>query len=71
MIYKDRHCALTTIHNKSLAISEPFSRILGLQIVECKENTDQLGTFSGEVERTGTIFEVLKKNVNWGWRLVV
>ncbi len=66
MIYKDRSCVLTTIHNKFHAISEPFSKILGLQIVECNENTDQLGTFSGEVERTGTIFEVLRKKCELG-----
>ena len=66
MTYKNQLCALTTKHSKSIAIAEPFSIILGLQIIECNENTDQLGTFSGEVERTGTIFEVLRKKCELG-----
>jgi hypothetical protein len=66
MKYKNQLCALTTKHSKSKAIAEPFSIILGLQIIECNENTDQLGTFSGELERTETIFEVLRKKCELG-----
>lgn len=68
MIYKNRLCVLTTKHGKSNAIAEPFSRILGLQILECNEDTDQLGTFSGEIERTGTVLEVLEKKCEWGMK---
>lgn len=66
MTYKNQLCALATKHSKSNAIAEPFSIILGLQIIECNNDTDQLGTFSGELERTGTIFEVLRKKCELG-----
>lgn len=66
MLYKDQYCSLNTLHSKSKAISDPFLKILGIKIVEQNGDTDQLGTFSGEVERPGNLFEVLKKKCEMG-----
>lgn len=66
MVYKDKYCVLNTLHSKSEAISEPFLKELGIRVIEQKVDTDQLGTFSGEVERPGTMFEVLKKKCEMG-----
>ncbi len=69
MIYQGKYCALNTLHFKSEALAEPFLKGLGMRVVEQRGDTDQLGTFSGEVERPGTMFEVLKKKCEMGIEL--
>ncbi|MEY4359777.1 MAG: hypothetical protein RLZZ631_1263 [Cyanobacteriota bacterium] len=44
--------ALTTRHSKQQALSFPFRVGLGAELLLCDADTDQLGTFSGEIERT-------------------
>lgn len=56
---------LTTKHQKSIALSAPFEEILGAGMLEYIVDTDQLGTFSGEVEREGTILETVRKKCEW------
>lgn len=55
--YFGQVAVLTTKHEKLPLIAPPFSELIRLQISECREDTDQLGTFSGEVERTLPPFE--------------
>ena len=69
MIYQGKYCALNTLHFKSEALAEPFLKELGIRVIEQRGDTDQLGTFSGEVERPGTMFEVLKKKCEMGIEL--
>ncbi|MBA3814879.1 MAG: hypothetical protein H0X26_10465 [Alphaproteobacteria bacterium] len=54
------------MHSKAEAIAEPFLKNLGIKVVEQKGDTDHLGTFSGEVERPGTLWEVLKRKCEIG-----
>lgn len=50
-MYKDKTCVIATMHDKEKVIAPPFVDLLGLKIVKAKIDTDQLGTFTGEVER--------------------
>lgn len=49
--YRKREAVLTTKHQKYPLIAPAFSKDLMLKIVEHAADTDQLGTFSGEIER--------------------
>lgn len=51
--YHNKIGLIATMHSKEKAISSPFFDFLGLKIVQAKIDTDQLGTFTGEVERKG------------------
>ena len=60
-IYKNKNVLLASMHKKELAIQEPFERIVGCKIIVINDfNTDQFGTFSGEVERKLSAYETLK-----------
>lgn len=50
---------LGTKHEKASALSPLFSKI-GMELVTVDIDTDQFGTFSGEVERTGSIEDTLR-----------
>ena len=52
---------LATKHQKSLAIAPAFWSSLGASVLEYIVDTDQLGTFSGEVERNGSALECARK----------
>lgn len=52
--YKDKKCVIATMHDKEKAIAPAFWDLLGLQMIKTEIDTDQLGTFTGEVERKGT-----------------
>jgi hypothetical protein len=52
--YSGKEIILTTKHNKIKAIAPHFSSILQADVTEYNADTDTLGTFSGEVERSGT-----------------
>lgn len=49
--YKDSTIFLSTKHAKSMAIAPVFFDRLGAKVIEHMIDTDQLGTFSGEIER--------------------
>jgi hypothetical protein len=49
--YAGRRICLTTRHGKERALALPFRRGLGASLAVQACDTDQLGTFSGEVER--------------------
>ncbi len=61
-IYSGKKVLLASMHQKELAIQEPFEFILGCNLVVAENfNTDQFGTFSGEVERVLSAFDTLKQ----------
>lgn len=49
--YTGRRICLTTQHGKERALARPFAAGLGACLEVCGCDTDQLGTFSGEIER--------------------
>jgi hypothetical protein len=60
--YHKRIIALATKHQKEMAIAPSFQRLLGASIIVPNGiDTDLFGTFSGEIEREGTMLEVVKK----------
>jgi hypothetical protein len=63
-IYAGKSFMLTTKHAKSIAIAPPFLDILDASVIEYIEDTDMLGTFSGEIKRQGNALECAKKNVS-------
>lgn len=52
--YRDKTCVIATMHEKEKAIAPPFLNTLGLKMIKTNIDTDQLGTFTGEVERKGS-----------------
>lgn len=56
---------LTTKHAKSIAIAPPFWSRLEASILEYVADTDQLGTFSGEVERSGSALDCARRKCEW------
>lgn len=56
---------LATKHAKSIAIAPPFFHKLGASVIEHVVDTDQLGTFSGEIQRKGSALECARKKCEW------
>ncbi len=56
---------LTTKHAKSIAIAPPIWKKLGASTLEYVVDTDQLGTFSGEIERSGNAIECARRKCEW------
>ena len=68
--FAGRRAVLATMHGKERAIVPAFRDILGIDIeVPGNLDTDQLGTFSGEVERAGTMDEVLVAKAKLGLKM--
>ena len=64
--YQNRIAVLATMHAKEQAIAPPL-RTIGLSLfVPPALETDTLGTFSGEVERPGSPFEVVLRKARLG-----
>ena len=60
-------CAiLTTKHAKSLAIAPAFWENLQISMLEYTLNTDLLGTFSGEIEREGSMLDCARRKCEMG-----
>lgn len=67
LFYSGRIAALATKHEKQRALAGPLLRSLGIKlIVPASLDTDTLGTFTGEVERTGTAAEVALRKARLG-----
>ena len=64
--YFGQVAVLTTKHEKLPLIAPPFSQLINLEIKQCNEDTDQLGTFSGEVERNLPPLETAIKKAKLG-----
>jgi hypothetical protein len=52
-----------TNHGKAEAASEPFARILNATITPLSIDSDTLGTFTGEIERPGSMLDALRGKV--------
>lgn len=56
---------LPTKHAKSLAVAPPLWEKTGACVLEHALDTDALGTFSGEVERTGSALDCARRKCLW------
>lgn len=65
-VYKNSKIYLTSKHQKSVAIAPAFKKILMAEVIACELDTDQLGTFSGEVERKGSALNCARQKCAWG-----
>lgn len=63
--YFGKTIILTTKHAKSVVIAPFFWEKLGASILEYVVDTDRLGTFSGEVERVGSMLECARRKCEW------
>ena len=52
-IYNNAVVALATKHRKETVIAPSFEKDLGMKLVLPDVDTDRLGTFTGEIARTG------------------
>jgi hypothetical protein len=57
------HITFATNHGKAAAAHEPFARVLSAHIHPLSIDSDSLGTFSGEVERPGSMLDALRGKV--------
>ena len=64
--YAGRRVCLTTRHGKQRALARPFWAGLGAGLVVSDADTDQLGTFSGEVERCGDALSTCRRKAELG-----
>jgi hypothetical protein len=56
--YTNLRVGLATMHGKERAVAPPFRRIMGAEVVVAPNlDTDELGTFSGEVPRPDALVE--------------
>jgi len=60
--YKGKKVLLASMHQKELVIKPLFEENIGCEIIVAKKfNTDQFGTFSGEISHDLSAYETLKK----------
>ena len=57
---------LTSQHHKERALQRPFRWGLGAELAVCRCDTDQLGSFSGEVERPADALETCRRKARLG-----
>ena len=56
--YAGQRIGLATMHEKERAVAPPFRRLLGAEVLPVPQlDTDELGTFSGEVPRPHALIE--------------
>lgn len=60
---RDTAVVFATKHHKGAAARVPFARILNTAVNELPIDTDSLGTFSGEIERPGSMLDALRGKV--------
>lgn len=61
--FRDTTVVFATNHRKSMAAKGPFRTILNSTIEELPIDSDRMGTFSGEVERPGSMLDALRGKV--------
>lgn len=59
--YFGKRAILGTMHKKAEALTLPFKVGLGMELQTCEFDTDQLGTFTGEIERHDSAVETAGK----------
>lgn len=67
-MYSGKVAVLTSKHQKLPLIAPKFEEHLGMKVVETALDTDQLGTFTGEISRTGTPLETAIAKARLGMR---
>lgn len=67
--YFQKEIALTTKHEKLKLIKPAFDEYIGCNIFEANLDTDQLGTFSGEIERVASPRETAIQKARLGMNL--
>jgi len=67
MMYAGRTAVLATMHHKDVAIGPALRATAGLEITTVAGlDTDQLGTFTGEIERVGTMLDAAVRKARLG-----
>lgn len=61
--YRDEVAVLATMHGKERVIAPLLERALGLRIRVAPIDTDRFGTFSHEIERTGTQLDAARAKI--------
>lgn len=64
--YRGQSVVLATLHEKGVLAKDPFLEILGMRVEEVQVDTDQFGTFLGDVERRLSPREVLMAKAHLG-----
>lgn len=69
--YFGRRAVLASMHGKEAALALPFMAELGIELSAAPGiDTDQLGTFSGEIERVGSMLDVAERKARLGMETV-
>ncbi len=68
--YRGATVILPTKHAKSLAVAPPFWSQLKADVLEYFTDTDQLGTFSGEIERQGSALECARRKCELAFEML-
>ena len=66
--YVDKRIALTTKHDKLRLIKPAFDEYVGCELFEVNLDTDQLGTFTGVIERDAPPRETAIRKARLGMR---
>jgi hypothetical protein len=61
--FRDTDVLFASNHQKALAAREPFQRVLNTRIQELTIDSDRLGTFSGDIERPGSMLDALRGKI--------
>jgi hypothetical protein len=61
--FKNIKIVFATKHGKGAAAQESFNRVLSAQIQPLEIESDALGTFSGEIERQGSMLDALRGKI--------
>lgn len=64
--YAHRRVCLTTRHGKQRALARPFRAGLGAELVVSDCDTDQFGTFSGEIDRRADALTTCRRKAELG-----
>lgn len=65
-IYSGKVCVVASLHDKASAIGPSFKKVLGFEVETAAIDTDRLGTFTGEIERTLSPFDCVKEKCRLG-----
>lgn len=66
--YKGQKCVMATQHAKEQVVCAVFETKLGLEVIKADVDTDQLGTFTGEIERKMSAIESARVKCELGVR---
>jgi hypothetical protein len=64
--YEGQPLVLTTHHGKERALERVFRMGLGMTLQVCDADTDALGTFSGDIERTANAIDTCRRKAELG-----